>query len=398
MLRRVISKIAVKGLAILLTTVLSAGVLCVYTYTSDVSAYVSPDDGLYSSLYSLFKDRGGDPDNFMTQEKFVQRIMGNCELLSGIAYTYGAQENYLACDGFVSLVLRLSLDTIEEFERTYFYYQDNKYRAKFDYKEEHIVAASNVDKYEVFRPGGTSVTWLYHNYVDVVVDSRVTRDYVLDQDNSAWVNYLTSCGAQPGDIMFWDNDIKNDYWTHIGIYAGIEDGVAMMWHASSLKGKVCKQSLEEVTCQTRYLEYVSILPSTDRPVRMSLCTGNVTEEESNIAYSVYSDPECTVCKGHVSNCCDFNPDSYLRNIPVYPNDDMTEYGRSLYLVKDIPPYSAADQEVLELQIHIIPGVDGKGSLTYTVCGLKDNRKYAAGKVDCFDMFSGDLVIPVKDFR
>ena len=148
MFKNGIKNLAVKAAAMLSAAVICAGIAGSYIRPVEVSA----DEGLYHSLYDVLRDRSDDPENFMSQELFIKRIFWNCEALWGINYTYGDQEHNLGCDGFVSLVLRMTLGTVYDFRSDW-----NDYWAKYDYTEEHIVAASYVDQYEVFRPGGMSL-------------------------------------------------------------------------------------------------------------------------------------------------------------------------------------------------------------------------------------------------
>ena len=102
---RNIRNFAVKAIAICSSAAVFAGLMSAYMQSTPVSA----DDELYSCLYDVFRDRSDDPDHFMTPEFMVSEMMDYCDMLEGVEYTYGDQEHYLACDGFVSLVLRLTL-------------------------------------------------------------------------------------------------------------------------------------------------------------------------------------------------------------------------------------------------------------------------------------------------
>jgi len=386
---------AVKAIAMLCATVISTGLISSYVQPEEVSA----DEGMYDCLYDLFKDRSGDPDNFMSQEELVQKVLENCDRLKWIDYSYGAQESYLGCDGFVSLVFRLTFDTVHDFDRDL-----DKYWCSYDYHEEHIVAASHVDKYEIFRPGGTTVTWLYHNYVDELVDALDHRENVEGMDNEDWIEYLTAIGAQPGDILFWDDDNNDKYWSHIGIYSGIEDGIARMWHASSIKGLVINQCLEDITIDTRYLDYVAVLPLTDLPAKAGLCVDSESSDK-DFSYSFYNDPECENCIGRISSSCVLSEQSFLDDFPVYPNNDESAYENKLYFTRDMSPYSIdggdnalADQEVYQLIIRIEPEDGTRGVLKYAVYGVDDIRYYGGGEITDYDYFSGGQVIPVMDFR
>ena len=387
---------ALKATAMLGAAVIGAG--CTGMYISPAPA--SADEGLYDSLYDVFKERSGDPDNFMSQEEMVQRVLENCDRLKWIDYSYGSQENYLGCDGFVSLVFRLTFDTVYDFNRDL-----DKYWCKYDYHEEHIVAASYVDKYEIFRPGGTTVTWLYHNYVDEIVDALDHRENVEGKDNDDWIEYLTAIGAQPGDILFWDDDNDDKYWSHIGIYSGIdEEGIPRMWHASSIKGLVINQTMEDITTDTQYLKYVSVLPLTDIPAKAGLCVDDGSSEK-NFSYSFFRDPECSDFIGRISSSCVLSEQSFLDEFAVYPNNEKNAYENKLYFTKDMSPFSIdssdsifSDQTVYQLVIKIEPDDEMKGTLRYAVYGVDDIRFYGGGEIKGYDYRSGGQIIPLTDFR
>ena len=395
MLFKGIRNCAVKAIAFFCAAVTGAAGMSAYIAPVEVNA----DEGVYDSLYDLFRDRSGDPDNFMSQEELAQKVLENCDALKWIDYTYGSQENYLGCDGFVSLVFRLTFGTVHDFDRDW-----DKYWCKYDYHEEHIVAASHVDKYEIFRPGGTSVTWLYHTYVDELVDARDHRENVEGMTNDDWVEYLTALGARPGDILFWDEDNDDKYWTHIGIYAGIEDGYARMWHASSIKGLVINQKLEEITTDINYLDYVSVLPLTDHPAKAGLC---IDAESSNkdFSYSFYKDPGCESFIGRISSSCALSEQTYLDDFPIYPDNYGNAYENNLYFTKDTSPFSIEggdnalpDQIVYKMVIRIEPDDEVKGTLKYAVYGVDDIRYYGGGEIRDYDYISGGQVIPLTDFR
>ena len=386
-----IKNYAVKAIAICSTAAVSAGFLSAYMNPAPVSA----DDNLYTCLYDVFRDRSDDPDNFMTPEFMVDEMMDYCEILEGVEYTYGDQEHYLACDGFVSLVFRLTFGTAYEFERT-----KDEYWIKFDRSEEHIVAGSYVDQYEIYRPGGTSVTWLYKNYVNEIVEPLVDKTLVEDMTNDEWVEFLDDIDAQPGDIMFWDEDKDPKYWTHIGIYAGEEDGVPMMWHASSIQGAVVKQPLEEITYNISFLDYVCIVPTTTKPAKVGLYVDRNVPAERDFSYSIYRDAQCSEFIGRISNVCSLSEQDGLSDISIYMNNDGTAYERTLYAVRDISPYAkdGGDMAVYQIIIRIERGENGKGTLKYSIYGADDLKFYYSKEIINYDYRSGYRVIELKDFR
>ncbi|MCQ2473891.1 MAG: hypothetical protein MJ098_07135 [Saccharofermentans sp.] len=390
-----ISNFAVKVIAMLLMATIVVGISGYYTEPVTVNATAK-----YDTLYDVFKARSGHPDTFMSQEDFRSKVLSNCKKLNGVGYTSGRQDNYLACDGFVSMVFRLTFGTVHEFSK-----HRDKIWFKFYPKEEHIVAQSYVDKYEIYRPGGTSVTWLYNNYVEKIVPARGSkRKKVEDYSNKQWVNYLTSINAQPGDIIMWDNDTNYTYWTHIGIYAGIEDGKAKMWHASSVKKKVLKQNMSEITEDVGYLKFACVVPLTDVPAKIGLFA-EIGDNTRDFSYTVYKDEACKSQLGRIASSVKLNEESKLGEILLYPNSDKSAYERTLYLVRDTSPYKTLsasvvgeDQTVYRIKIRIEPGEEHVGVLKYSIYEAKNIRSYGGKTIEDYDYYAGGLVIPITDFR
>ena len=396
-----IRKIALKAIAIITMAAVVAGIAESYIQPVTVLA-----DAKYQTLYDVFKDRSGNPDSFMGQEEFRNTILANCKKLNTVAYTSGAQVDSLACDGFVSMVLRLSFGTVHEVKVRYDWKKKKRFISyKFNTKEEHKVANSYVDKYEIYRPGGTSVTWIYNNYVGKIVNARgSSRKKVEGFSNQDWVNYLESIGAQPGDLILWDNDYNKDYWTHIGIYAGIENGKAVIWHSSAV-WKICmKQIMSEMTEDSNYLKLACVIPMTDAPAKVGLCVGT-DENAKDFSYSIYKDEACSSKLGRIASSCTLKEQSSLENLSIYFNGDKTAYEKTLYVKRDISPYKASstdlsgtDQVVYKLNIRIIPGEENKGTLIYTVYGAKDIRYYSGKTIEDYDYRLGGQVIEISDFR
>ena len=396
-----IKKIAVKAIAILAMTAVTAGIAGSYVKPVNVSAAAK-----YQTLYDVFRDRSGNPDTFMDQEEFRNKILANCKLLNKVAYTSGSQVHELACDGFVSMVLRITFGTVHKVKVCYDYKEKKTLMSyEFDRREEHLCANSYVDKYEVYGPGGTSVTWLYHNYVGKIVDSRgSSRKKVEGFTNKNWVGYLESIGAQPGDIIMWDNDYNKTYWTHIGIYAGIENGQAMIGHASAVKGKVCKQALSEITEEVKYLKLACVVPMTDAPAKVGLCA-STENNMRDFSYSVYKDEDCSDFIGRITSNCTLKDQASLEDIAIYFNGDKTAYEKTVYVRRDMSPFkfsnaelAGADQTVYKLKIKITPGEENKGTLTYMIYGSKDIRYYDSKTIDDYDYRSGGQVILISDYR
>ena len=396
-----IRKIALKAIAILAMTAVVAGIAESYIKPVDVSAAAK-----YQTLYDVFRDRSGDPDSFMGQEEFRNKLLANCKLLNKVAYTSGQQVHKLACDGFVSMALRITFGTVHKVKVCYERKEKKTLMSfEFDRKEEHIVADSYVDKYEVYRPGGTSVTWLYSNYVGKIVNARgSSRKKVEGYNNKDWVWYMESVGAQPGDLIFFDNDYNKTYWTHIGIFAGIENGKAMMWHASAVKGKVCKQQLSEITEEVKYLKIACVVPMTDAPAKVGLCADNGSKLRE-FSYSLYKDEDCREYLGRISSNCTLKEQASLEDIAIYLNGDKTAYEKTIYVRRDMSPFkfanaelAGADQTVYMLKIKIIPEDNKIGTLKYSIYGAKDIRYYDSQTIYDYNYRAGGLFILISDYR
>jgi len=396
-----IRKIALKAVALFLMTAIVAGIAGSYMDPVDVVA-----DAKYQTLYDVFRDRSGDPDSFMGQEEFRNAILANCKKLNTVCYTSGAQVDSLACDGFVSMVLRLTFGTVHEVKVKYDYKKKKRYISyKFNTKEEHKIGDSYVDKYEIYRPGGTSVTWIYNNYVGKLVNARgSSRKKVEGWTNKDWVNYLESIGAQPGDLILWDNDYNKTYWTHIGIYAGIENGKAVIWHASAVWGICMKQIMAEMTEETKYLKLACVVPMTDAPAKVGLCADNGSKLRE-FSYSLYKDENCRQYLGRISSNCTLKEQASLENIVIYPNGDKTAYEKTIYVRRDMSPFkignaelAGADQTVYMLKIKITPDDNKVGTLKYSVYGAKDIRYYDSQTIYDYNYRSGGRFILISDYR
>ena len=396
-----IRRIAVKVIAIVAMAAVVAGIAESYIMPVDVSA-----DTTYQTLYDVFRDRSGNPDSFMSQEEFQNKILAHCSVLNDVAYTSGQQQDSLACDGFVSMVLRLTFRTVHDVSVRYNYKKNKTLISyKFNTKEEHRVADSYVDKYEIYRPGGTSVTWIYNNYVGKLVNARGSnRKKVEGFTNKDWVNYLTSIGAQPGDLIIWDNDYNKTYWTHIGIYAGIENGKAMIWHASAVKKVVCKQAMSEMTEDVKYLKLACVVPMIDAPAKVGLCVEN-GDNDRDFSYSIYKDETCNNKIGRIASSCTLKEQASLESLSIYFNGDKSAYEKTIYVKRDVSPYkssstelSGTDQIVYKLKIKITPGEEKKETLVYTVYGAEDIRYYTGRTVEDYDYLHGGQVIAISDFR
>jgi len=394
-------KIALKAIAILMMAAVVAGIAEAYIPPVSVSA-----DAKYQTLYDVFRERSGNPDSFMDQEELRNKILANCKKLNTVSYTSGSQQNALACDGFVSMVLRMTFGTVHEVKVRYDWKKKKRFISyKFNTKEEHKVADSYVDKYEIYRPGGTSVTWIYNNYVGKIVNARgSSRKKVEGFSNKDWVNYLESIGAQPGDLILWDNDYNKTYWTHISIYAGIENGKAVIWHASAVRKIVMKQIMAEMTEEDKYLKLACVIPMTDAPAKVGLCVETGTNDR-DFSYSVYKDEACSSKIGRIASNCTLKEQSSLENLSIYFNSDKSAYEKTLYVKRDVSPYKASstemsgtDQLVYKLKIKITPGEENKGTLIYTVYGAQDIRYYTGKTIEDYDYRQGGQVIAISDFR
>ena len=223
-------------------------------------------------------------------------------------------------------------------------------------------------------------------------------------NNAQWVEYLNKIGAQPGDIIFWDNDKDDKFWTHVGIYAGIEKGVAKMWHASAVKKKVMKQNLSEITNEVCYLDYACVVALTDAPARIGLFADS-ENSSSDFSFSVYKDAVCKTKIGRLASSCTLKDETALDSIKVWPSDDKDVYERTLYLRRDMAPYkvknaelAGSDQTVFKLVIRIEKGPDKKGKLTYAIYGAKDMRYYGGKTINNYDYLTGSKVIPITDLK
>ena len=174
-----------------------------------------------------------------------------------------------------------------------------------------------------------------------------------------------------------------------------------MWHSSSVKKKVCKQSMSEITEEVKFLKFACVVPLTDVPAKAGLCVDGEGIEK-DFSYSIYSDANCKNKIGRIASSCVLKDQSNLDNILIYPNSDKSAFEKTLYVRRDLAPYQTAtsnlteaDQTVYKLVIRIEPGEDHKGVLKYSIYGAKDTKYYAGKTIDDYDY---GQVISIKDFR
>ena len=70
MFKNGIKNLAVKAAAMLSAAVICAGIAGSYIRPVEVSA----DEGLYHSLYDVFRDRSDDPENFMSRSTLGNQL------------------------------------------------------------------------------------------------------------------------------------------------------------------------------------------------------------------------------------------------------------------------------------------------------------------------------------
>ena len=173
-----------------------------------------------------------------------------------------------------------------------------------------------------------------------------------------------------------------------------------MWHASSIRGEVVKQSLSEITAFIQYLDYACIVATTDQPARVGFYVDTLGSPEKDFSYSIYRDPECSRYLGRISNVCTLYEQSYLDNIAIFPNDDKKTYDLKVYVRRDMVPYTegGCDSQVYQVIIHIDVTGNGKGTLSYSVYGADDIRYYSSRQIDNYNYVTGYRVIEITDYR
>ena len=189
----------------------------------------------------------------MTDKEFRDKILENCEKFKGVPYSmktffarpFGKHKHEgLDCYSFVSLCYRYALGTIS-YKDDWSWYQGY---AKYD-------------NYGLGGPGVTGVTLGFLNPWRDELGVDISRKYdTWYRSEHTIAQFIKDNKFAPGDVIIWYD--KSGRSVHIGIYAGIKDGVAYQYHCSEIAG-VIKVPMKNVTYSNSGIRYFRIFHVTN---------------------------------------------------------------------------------------------------------------------------------------
>ena len=186
---------------------------------------------------------------YKTEKAFRDAILAACKKMDGVKYQWGGGGwNGIDCAGSVSLAYSVALKTAKITGTS----------GSYGNKTLSYTGGGNPDKYGFYRPGFAGIKSTFTNALlkNRGITPKENKFSSFDTNgkkgiqNDEWVKIINKYGFKPGDMIMWwnDNNDKNNA-QHITIYAGIENGVAKHWTASSTAGHFCKKSLASSTSE-----------------------------------------------------------------------------------------------------------------------------------------------------
>ena len=205
-------------------------------------AYYGPSNTNAIMTYKNILDAGyTDPDVFR------RNLISNFEYMKDVGYFHMGKmvQGYTDCAGSVSLAFRVALKTAK-FTKKYKKGTRSDGSQLYGIGVSYCGIKSYKDKYGWCRNGTASVNSHFLNTIVKKRDIKYSQIFLNDRSdgvpgwsNAEWVDYLTKAGAKPGDVFVWFNhDWSKTKGQHMTMYAGIENGIAYEWTASSTYGVI----------------------------------------------------------------------------------------------------------------------------------------------------------------
>ena len=180
---------------------------------------------------------------YKSEKAFRDAILAACKKMDGVKYQWGGGGwNGIDCAGSVSLAYSVALKTAKITGTS----------GSYGKKTLSYSGGGTPDKYGFERPGFAGIKSSFTNGILKKRSIKPSENHFSSFEtngkkgiqNDEWINIINKYGFKPGDMIMWWND-NNDKTNaqHITIYAGIENGTAMHWTASSTSGYFLKKSL-----------------------------------------------------------------------------------------------------------------------------------------------------------
>ena len=197
-----------------------------FAFYSSVSAVPLVDKSAYLSA------------GYSSAQEFRAAIIRNCERLEYVGYLHSGHwvTGYIDCTGSTAIAFRDALKTAK-------INGTSDVGTRADGTPVRTVSVTYYDKYSdgrdsygFYRNGIFSVNSFFLNkMVKWRGISYVPQPVGDGWSNDEWVEYLSKYNFQAGDVIIWyyDTSSGGKSFQHMTIYAGIEDGIAYEWTASS---------------------------------------------------------------------------------------------------------------------------------------------------------------------
>ena len=223
-------------LSVLLTVTIAICTLPFFIGTKDVNAAVL-------SSMSLVSENKTKEAGYKSEKAFRDAILAACKKMDGVKYQWGGGGwNGIDCAGSVSLAYSVALKTAKITGTS----------GSYGKKTLSFSGGGTPDKYGFDIPGYAGIKSSFTDSLLKKRNIKPSENHFSSFEtngkkgiqNDEWINIINKYGIKPGDMILWWND-NNDKTNaqHITIYAGIENGTAMHWTASSTSGYFLKKSL-----------------------------------------------------------------------------------------------------------------------------------------------------------
>ncbi len=292
-------KLRYRILSGLLTAAVAICTLPFFIGTKTVNAAVLSSNALVSE--SNTKAAG-----YKSEKAFRDAVLAACKKMDGVKYQWGGGGwNGIDCAGSVSLAYSVALKTAKITGTS----------GSYGKKTLSYSGGGTPDKYGFERPGFAGIKSSFTNGILKKRSIKPSENRFSNFEtngtkgiqNDEWINIINKYGFKPGDMILWWND-NNDKTNaqHITIYAGIENGTAMHWTASSTSGYFLKKSLASSSSESGKGSFTGFMGLKATALADVAYVGFTLDKRdpsginyTGAVFSVFSDPEMNVLTGEL---------------------------------------------------------------------------------------------------
>ena len=385
------------------------------------------------SSNALVTEKNTKAAGYKSEKAFRDAILAACKKMDGVKYQWGGGGwNGIDCAGSVSLAYSVALKTAKITGTS----------GSYGKKTLSYSGGGTPDKYGFERPGFAGIKSSFTNGILKTRSIKPAENRFSNFEtngtkgiqNDEWINIINKYGFKPGDMILWWND-NNDKTNaqHITIYAGIENGTAMHWTASSTSGYFLKKSLASSSSESGKGSFTGFMGLKATALVDVAYVGFTLDKRdpSGINYtgaifSVFSDPDLNALIGELrdEDGDGIYTDYFALNNSVYTRQKfkLTEsdgqtgnYENTVYIQETTAPdgvilpdgtkHSLKDQDgnlpdvyrfidTAGYAVHIkLTGTDGsKGKLEYSVEKIGGSVMYQTVKNDYSYASGSDVVL------